>query len=162
MHSCGPVAEVGSMPTKPGNISLVMSMPICVSAMRGSVCSVAVSGGGQGFPASHVRNERLVVSLAKRKLKAVEPVRGSPSPNSGATISCSLISGCCAYHLLHLEPVHEQADDLVDHDALAQLVERRFRRERIHEDVEALPPGISPEILRTRPFHRGLDQLFDA
>ena len=60
--------------------------------------SVAVSGGGQGFPASHVRNDRLAVSLAKRKLKAVEPVRGSPSPNSGATISCSLISGCCAYH----------------------------------------------------------------
>ena len=93
MHSCGPEAEVGSMPTKSGNISFTMSMPACVSAMRGSMCSVAVSGGGHGFPASHVRNDRLAVSLARRKLNAVDPVRGSPSPNSGATISCSSISG---------------------------------------------------------------------
>ena len=49
-------------------------------------------------PASQVRNDRLAVSLASRKLRAVEPVRGSPSPNSGATISCSAISGCRAYH----------------------------------------------------------------
>src|ERR1700677_480303 len=98
MHSCGPVADVGSMPKKPGNISFVMSIPACVWAIRGSVYSVAVSGGGQGAPASQVRTARRAVSLASRKLRAVEPVRGSPSPNSGATISCSAISGCREYH----------------------------------------------------------------
>src|ERR1700722_1668765 len=98
MHSCGPVAAVGSIPSKPGNISLVMSMFTCVAAMRGSVCSVSVSGGGHGFPASHVRSERLVLSLARRKLKAVDPVRGSPRPKRGATICCSSISGCRANH----------------------------------------------------------------
>ena len=97
-HSCGPVAEVGIIPANPGNISLVKSMPACVSAMRGSVCSVAVSGGGHGVPASQVRNDRRAGSWASRKLRAVDPVRGRPSPNSGATICWSSISGCRAYH----------------------------------------------------------------
>ena len=129
--------------------------------MRGSVCSVAVSGGGHGFPASHVRSERLVVSLARRKLKAVDPVRGSPSPNRGATISCSSISGCRANHcstssrftrrptiwsVMTLSPSSLSADSLVT---------------RVHQDVEALPPVSHAEIIRSRPRHRGLNELLD-
>lgn len=68
-------------------------MPAWAVAIRGSVSSVAVSGGGQGAPASQVRSERRLRSLATRKLSAVDPVRGMPSPNSGATISWSSISG---------------------------------------------------------------------
>ena len=128
-----------------------MSIFTCVAAIRGSVCSVAVSGGGQGFPASHVRRERLAVSLARRKLKAVEPVRGSPSPNSGATISCSSISGCRAYHcstssrftrrltiwsVMTLSPNSLSADSLVS---------------GVHQNIEALSPGLPAEVIRPRP-----------
>ena len=93
-HSWGPTALVGSMPTKSGNIALTKSIPAWVSAMRGSLSAVARSGGGQGWPASHVRSERRLSSQANRKLSAVEPVRGSPSPKSGASISSSSMSGC--------------------------------------------------------------------
>ena len=82
----GAVRRGGNIPAKPVNISLVKSMPAWALAMRGSLCSVAVSGGGHGSAASQTRSDRRDGSWASRKLSAVEPVRGRPRPNSGATI----------------------------------------------------------------------------
>src|ERR1019366_1083500 len=62
-------------------------------AMRGSVCSGEVSGGGHWVEASEVRSERRDWSQASRKLSAVDPVLGRPIPKSGATISFCSISG---------------------------------------------------------------------
>ena len=150
------------MPKKPGNISFVMSMPACVWAIRGSVYSVAVSGGGHGAPASQVRNDRLAVSLASRKLRAVEPVRGSPSPNSGATISCSAISGCRACHcstssrltrrptiwsIITLSPNSLSADSVVSEPTRTS---------------RPSSPRLFTEVVRARPRDRGLDQLLDV
>ena len=92
-HSWGPVAELGSMPAKSGKSWCVMSMPAWHLAMRGSVASVAVSGGGHGASASQVLRNRRERSQASRKLSAVDPVRGRPSPKSGATICWPSISG---------------------------------------------------------------------
>ena len=154
MHSCGPVAAVGSIPTKPGNISFVMSMPTCVSAIRASVCSVAVSGGGHGLAASHVRNDLRAVSLARRKLKAVEPCARESEPEQRGDDLLLAYLGVQGVPLLHLEPIDEQADDLVDHDTLAQLVERGLRVERFGQDVKTFSPGVVAEFIRSRPAHR--------
>ena len=51
--------------------------------MRGSECSVALSGGGTGAPDSHPRNERICGSAATSWLNAVVPVRGRPITNTG-------------------------------------------------------------------------------
>ena len=61
--------------------------------------------------------------------------------------------------LLHLEPVDQQADDLVDHGALAQFVERRLRGERAHQDFKTFSPGVPTEIVRSRPPDGGLHEL---
>ena len=161
MHSCGPVAEVGNMPTNPGNISLVMSIPTWVSAMRGSVCSVAVSGGGHGFPASHVRRERRAVSQARRKLKRRGARAREAEPEQGGHDLLVVDLGMPGVPLLDLEPAGQEPHDLVDHDALTQLVERRFTGQRLDQDVESFLPGVLPEVIRTRTRNRGLDQLLD-
>ena len=76
-----------------GAISSINAMFAAAAAIRGSVSKVAGSGGGVGAPLSQASKDRARGSSASRKLSAVEPVRGSPSPNNGAAISCSSISG---------------------------------------------------------------------
>ena len=119
-HSWGPSAAVGSIPAKPGNISLVKSMPAWATAIRGSVCSVAVSGGGHGWPASHTRSERRAGSWASRKLSAVDPVRGRPEPEQRRDDLLLVDLGVRGVPLLDLEPVDQVADDLVGHGRLAR------------------------------------------
>ena len=57
-HSVGVVASSWCMVCISGNIWFIMARPASVSAMRGSLCSVADSGGGQGDEDSHNRSER--------------------------------------------------------------------------------------------------------
>ena len=93
-HSVAVVASEWYMVCMSGNISFIIARPASVAAMRGSVCSVAVSGGGTGAPDSHSRSERNCGSAATSWLSAVVPVRGRPITNTGPSISCSAISGC--------------------------------------------------------------------
>ena len=47
-HSVAVVASVWCMVCMSGKASFIMARPASVAAMRGSVCSVAVSGRGHG------------------------------------------------------------------------------------------------------------------
>ena len=95
-HSIGPVASAGTSAANRGFISSCTASPAWASAMRGSGGST-VDGGGQGWFDSHSRSERAAGSSASRKDNAVEPVRGRPSPISGASIDSSSISGWRRY-----------------------------------------------------------------
>ena len=92
-HSVGVVASSWCMVCMRGNISFIMARPASVAAMRGSVCSVAVSGGGQGDDDSHNRSERNWGSAATSWLSAVVPVRGRPMTKTGPSTSSSSIAG---------------------------------------------------------------------
>src|SRR6478609_5753073 len=66
------------------------------SVTRGS-SPTTVDDGGHGSDDSHRRTYRTFGSCASRHDSAVEPVRGSPSPNSGASTGMSSIPGWRRY-----------------------------------------------------------------
>jgi hypothetical protein len=125
-----------------------MSIPAWHCAIRGSESSVAVSGGGHGELASHVRNERRERSQANKKLRAVDPVRGIPNPKRGATIRPLLTDfRVKPIPFLDLEPVHQVADDLIGIHVPTELIQTSFRRQRTRKDLEALAPRLGAEIV---------------
>ena len=58
-HSVGPVADSKWSEAMRGKVAYMTSRPAAVAAMRGSVSSVAVSGGGTGSDDSQSRSERI-------------------------------------------------------------------------------------------------------
>ena len=84
--------------------------------MRGSGPST-VDGGGHGLVASHRRSDRAQGSSASRNDSAVEPVRGSPRPMSGATIGLVVDLGVAPVPVLDLQPLREEVrDEVGEHD----------------------------------------------
>ena len=63
-HSVAVVASVWCMVCMSGKASFIRARLPSATAMRGSVCSVAFSGGGTGEPDSHIRSERNCGSAA--------------------------------------------------------------------------------------------------
>ena len=96
-HSVGDVAVLGNIAVILGNSRARRSMLSCALANRGSPANVAASGGGHGHMDSHVLIERTAGSSPSKQASALDPVRGSPKPINGATISPSSISGCRRY-----------------------------------------------------------------
>lgn len=86
------MADDGTSAESRGFISCWMAMPASVAAMRGSG-GATVDGGRHGLFDSHSSNDRASGSSANRNDSAVEPVRGRPSPISGASIRSSPMDG---------------------------------------------------------------------
>ena len=133
-HSWGPSAAVGSIPAKPVNISLVKSMPAWATAMRGSVCSVAVSGGGHGVGRLPHAQRPAGRVLGQQEAQRGGPGAGKAEPEQRGHDLLVVDLGVPGVPLLDLEPVDQVADDLVGHGADAHLVERRL-------GVQASGPG---------------------
>ena len=92
-HSIGPVAVAGTSAALRGDVACCISTRCTAASIRGSGPST-VDGGGAGPDDSQSVSERAAGSSARRNESAVDPVRGNPSPMSGATMGSSSISGC--------------------------------------------------------------------
>ena len=137
-------------------------MPAWVSAIRGSVCSVAVSGGGHGsagLPGAQRPPSRV---LGQQEAQGGGPGAGQAEPEQRGHDLLVVDLGVLGVPLLDLEAVDQVADDLVAHGAHAHLVERRLVLQRSDQDLEALAPRVLAEVVRSGTFARGVDQLVDV
>ena len=119
--------------------------------LRGGNARVRVLGGGLGrrarFPGLP-RAQGAPGGVAGQKEAQGGGARArEPEAEEGRHDLLLVDLGVPGEPLLHFEPVHQEAHDLVGHDALTQLVERRLPRDRVHQDVETLPPGLIAEIV---------------
>ena len=118
---------------------------IVAPAMRASSASAETPGGGHGDASSHMRRLRKAGSSASMCDRAVDPVRGKPTPRSSTSTSCVVDLGVTRVPVLDLEPVHERADERAVERLRTELVESRLR---------ARPTGPAPRALPARSRRR--------
>ena len=117
------------MPKKPGNISLVMSMPACVCGdPRVGVLGRRLRRRARrtGLPGAQRPPGRVA---GQQEAQGGGARAGKSEPEQWSHDLLLVDLGVSGVPLLDFEPVDQKAHDLVDHDALAQFVERRFCRE---------------------------------
>ena len=142
-------ATSGTSAASRGFISSCIAMFAVVVAILGSGAST-VDGGGHGWPDSQRRSDRALGSSARRNDSAVEPVRGSPRPISGAVMGSSAISGWRRYQSSTSRRDRSRRPTQHREHDVAQLVERRLGGHRVHESVEALPERVVAEVRQPR------------
>ena len=127
--------------------------------MRGSVCSVSLSGGGQGSLASQTRQ-----GPARRVPRQQEAQRGGAGAGKAEAeqrVHDALFVdfGIRAVALLDPEPIDQVADDLVRHRCDPQLAQRRLGVQRVDQHLEAFAPGVSAEVVTPGALARSGDEL---